>query len=58
MSLSVAILTLRAVPCPRTPSHMSRIDASVTPKSEGECVCENWIRVEYVLSANSIQHSV
>lgn len=33
VSLSVAILTLRAVPTPRTPSHMSKMEASVTPKS-------------------------
>ena len=46
VSLSVAILTLRAVPCPRTPSHMSRIDASVTPKSGENKVegCESRIR--------------
>lgn len=33
VSLSVAILTFKAVPTPKTPSHMSKMDASVTPKS-------------------------
>ena len=41
VSLSVAILTLRAVPTPRTPSHMSKMDASVTLKSRSGKIVVN-----------------
>ena len=42
VSLSVAMRTLRAVPAPRTLSHNSRMDSSVTWKSGGQ---EGWSEI-------------